>query len=102
MNPHLKGCFFMSKTKYVLLVIGLVALCSPAFAYIGPGAGISVVGSLLSILATIFVAIGAIVFWPLRKLLKRRKARRAALASNDAVKTSADAVDGRDDTRADS
>lgn len=53
-------------------------LASPAIAYIGPGAGISVLGSLLSILATIFVAIGAIVFWPVRKYLKRRKARRAS------------------------
>ena len=51
----------------------LLTLVSPALAYIGPGAGISVLGSLLSILATIFVAIGAIIFWPLRKFIKRRK-----------------------------
>lgn len=51
-------------------------LVSPSVAYIGPGAGISVLGSLLGILATIFVAIGAIVFWPIRKFLKRKKALR--------------------------
>lgn len=44
-----------------------------ALAYIGPGAGISVLGSLLGILATIVVAIGAIVMWPLRKVLKKRR-----------------------------
>jgi hypothetical protein len=60
----------------ILALILLVLPVSPALAYIGPGAGISVLGSLLSILATIFVAIGAVLFWPLRKLMKRRKARR--------------------------
>jgi hypothetical protein len=54
----------------------LALFASPAAAYVGPGAGISVLGSLLGILATIFVAIGAILFWPIRKLMKRRKARK--------------------------
>jgi len=69
--------------KPVLLALLLVT-SGQALAYIGPGAGISVVGSLLSILATFFVAIGAILFWPVRKFLKRRKARRemAAPAQN--------------------
>jgi len=70
----------MTKTMIpVLLVLLLLATAGQAMAYIGPGAGISVVGSLLSILATFFVAIGAILFWPVRKLLKRRKARREAV-----------------------
>ena len=63
----------MFRTTALLL---LVLISSPAIAYIGPGAGISVLGSLLGILATIFVAIGAILFWPIRKLIKRRKAKK--------------------------
>jgi hypothetical protein len=39
----------------------LALIAGPAAAYVGPGAGISVLGSLLGILATIFVAIGAIL-----------------------------------------
>ena len=63
----------MFRTTALLL---LLIISSPATAYIGPGAGISVLGSLLGILATIFVAIGAILFWPIRKLMKRRKAKK--------------------------
>ena len=59
-----------------LLLLALIT--SPAAAYVGPGAGISVLGSLLGILATILVAIGAILFWPIRKLMKRRKAKKEA------------------------
>lgn len=61
----------------LILALLLALLASPALAYVGPGAGISVLGSLLGILTTIVVAIGAIVMWPIRKLLKRRKAARA-------------------------
>ena len=58
----------------LFLTLLLLCLSASAFAYVGPGAGISVLGSLLGILATIVVAIGAIIVWPLRKVLKRRKA----------------------------
>lgn len=69
----------MKKTRILILLTFLIlAPVSPAIAYIGPGAGISVLGSLLSILATIVVAIGAILFWPVRKFMKRRKAGRVS------------------------
>ena len=70
----------------MLRIIGLLLLAlsaSPAAAYIGPGAGISVLGSLLGILATIVVAIGAILFWPIKKLMKRRKANKETEVSGD-------------------
>jgi len=63
--------------KVILLVVALIFSC-PAAAYIGPGAGISVLGSIMGILATIFVAIGAILFWPLRKMLKKRRQANSA------------------------
>jgi len=82
----------MSKILPVKLpaVLLLVLLSNTAVAYVGPGAGISVLGSLLSILATIFVAIGAIIFWPLRKFIKRRKARLNAEVSTKTDRTSHD------------
>jgi membrane-bound ClpP family serine protease len=67
----------------IIVLLLLTAITSPATAYVGPGAGISVLGSLLGILATIFVAIGAILFWPIRKLIKRKKAKQETGASAD-------------------
>lgn len=74
----------------LLALLLLLLLTDTAVAYVGPGAGISVLGSLLSILATIFVAIGAIIFWPLRKFIKRRKARLNAEVSTKTDRTSHD------------
>jgi len=75
------------------LLIILLLLISPAvaLAYIGPGAGISVLGSLLGILGTIVVAIGAILFWPIRRFLKRKKQRANA---GDSAPTSETAETG--------
>jgi hypothetical protein len=69
-------------SKIITLIL-LALMAGPAVAYVGPGAGISVLGSLLGILATILVAIGAIVFWPVRKYMKRKKARAASPAPAD-------------------
>ena len=86
----------MSKTTtLILLMILLLVQISTATAYVGPGAGISVLGSLLSILATIFVAIGAIIFWPLRKYIKRRKARRKTPTGTETAEPGEDRL--RDD-----
>lgn len=67
----------------ITALILLTFIASPASAYVGPGAGISVLGSLLGILATIFVAFGAILFWPVRKLMRRRQAKKEAGVSAD-------------------
>lgn len=66
----------------ITLALFLLLTAAPALAYVGPGAGISVLGSLLGILATIVIAIGAIIMWPLRKVLKKRKAAAAEAAES--------------------
>jgi membrane protein implicated in regulation of membrane protease activity len=93
MNPFIKGHHYMIKTiTLILLALVLLTPVSTALAYVGPGAGMSVLGSLLSILATIVVAIGAIIIWPLRKFMKRRKARRNSTAGAETVNTVADST----------
>ena len=54
------------------IFLTLVVLAPFASAYIGPGSGISVVGSLLGLLATIVLALGAVMLWPYRRMMKKR------------------------------
>lgn len=82
----------------VLLTAAILLLSTPAMAYIGPGAGISVLGSLLGILATIVIAIAAIVMWPLRKVLKKRRQAAAGEAEPAAGDTAIRAERGASDT----
>lgn len=56
----------------LLLALGLT-VSSPAMAYIGPGAGITMLGALWGVVVAVVLALGAILFWPIRALLRRRK-----------------------------
>lgn len=58
---------------FLLLAVALAGLSTPAQAYIGPGAGITMLGALWGVIAAIVLAIGAVLFWPIRALLRRRK-----------------------------
>lgn len=55
-----------------LQILMLMTLAPLAAAYIGPGSGISVIGSLLGLLATVLLAVGAIALFPFRRMLKKR------------------------------
>ncbi len=56
-----------------LCLFTLLMLSPYAYAYIGPGAGIPILGSVIGIIVTIVLVISAILFWPIRKALKKRK-----------------------------
>lgn len=53
----------------------MLLVSSQVFAYIGPGAGIPIIGSLLGMVVTVVLVIAAILFWPIRKILKKRKSK---------------------------
>jgi hypothetical protein len=62
-----------------LAVAALAAtLPGPALAYIGPGAGISLLGALWALVAAVGAAIVFVVAWPIRRALKRRRRPGAA------------------------
>jgi hypothetical protein len=65
------------------LILFLLLFSAEVLAYIGPGAGVSVLASLLGVLMTIVVAIGAILFWPIRKILSRKKRSNLAEAGKN-------------------
>ena len=69
----------------LFLFVTLVLLALPAAAYIGPGAGIGLLGSLLAWVVGIFLALAAILFWPLRLLWRRMRAKKSGATSTPNV-----------------
>ncbi len=59
----------------LLLTVCLLFVASSADAYIGPGAGISVIGSLFTWIAGLLLAIFAVLFYPFRLIFRRMRKR---------------------------
>lgn len=68
----------MNHVLSVLAGLVLLMTAAPALAYIGPGAGITMLGALWGVIVAIVLALGAVLFWPLRALMRRRKTAAAA------------------------
>lgn len=64
---------FNKQFTRLLACLVLLAACAPLMAYIGPGAGIPVLGSLIGIIVAVVLALAAIVAWPVRRMLKNRR-----------------------------
>lgn len=66
-----------------LLTVLLLFVSMGATAYNGPGSGVSFIAALWSLIIGFLVVLSAILMWPIRVLLKRRKARQQAAASTE-------------------
>lgn len=58
-----------------LLIAAMVLLpAAPAEAYVGPGLGAGTLAVVLGIIGSIFLALFAILWYPLKRMLKKRNA----------------------------
>lgn len=60
----------------VLLLVIFVQ--QPALAYVGPGTGIAALGALLAIIVGVVAALFGFLWFPVKRLLKQRRAARQA------------------------
>ena len=66
--------------KRVACLAGFAAMAlfaAEAHAYVGPGAGLTVIGSVLAVGAAVLLAIVGFVWYPVRRILRSRKAAKA-------------------------
>ncbi len=57
-----------------LLIYILISLISyPTYSYVGPGMGGGVIAALIGFLAAIIIGIWGIIYYPIKRALKRKK-----------------------------
>lgn len=56
-----------------LAAAGLAYGAAPALAYIGPGAGLSLLGALWGVVAAVAAALLFLLLWPLRRMMRRQR-----------------------------
>jgi preprotein translocase subunit SecD len=59
----------------ILPLVILLVLIAPdqADAYVGPGLGAGTIGVILGIIGSLFIALFAIIWYPLKRLFKKKK-----------------------------
>lgn len=69
----------MQKKLFPALIaaLALAGLPSAALAYIGPGVGAGAIAAVLGVLGSIFLAIVAVLYYPIKRMMKGRKAKAA-------------------------
>lgn len=66
------------------VIAPLLALAAtPAFAYVGPGAGLSLLGALWGLLLAVLTALVFLALWPIRQYRKKARLRRAEAESQN-------------------
>lgn len=60
----------------LMFVVAVLASPVPAFAYVGPGAGLSLIGAFWALILAIFTAVFFLLAWPVRRLLRNSRGRR--------------------------
>jgi hypothetical protein len=62
------------RLQFALLLLSILCLDpTPTNAYIGPGAGVSVIGGALALVAGVVLAIAGFVWYPIKRLLRLRR-----------------------------
>ena len=72
----------MKLTRFVsaaLLMVILLTLPQAAFAYVGPGAGITAIGAVLALIGGLILAVFGFVWYPIKRL-RRAKGKSTASA----------------------
>lgn len=64
----------------ILLFIASAAIfftlsAQPALAYVGPGAGLTAIGSFIALVLALVVAVFGFLWYPIKRMLKKRKSK---------------------------
>ncbi|MEM6944959.1 MAG: hypothetical protein AAF416_03455 [Pseudomonadota bacterium] len=72
---------FRSFMLVIFCALPMVMAAAPAQAYIGPGLGAGTIAVVIGVLASIAMALLAVLYYPIKRMLKKRKPAETAPAN---------------------
>ena len=64
----------LARPAIAVLGGSLAAYAPAALSYVGPGAGLGMIASLVAVVLAVLATIVGLVIWPIRRLMQRKKA----------------------------
>ena len=81
-------------TAVCVTVAGALLMgATPAFAYVGPGAGLSALGAFLALILGVILAFVGFIWYPVKRFLRKGKAAGVLSASEPRQKPRAESVE---------
>ncbi|WOH39211.1 hypothetical protein RI844_08300 [Thalassotalea fonticola] len=59
--------------KFTFLLLALIAMSLPAYGYVGPGSGLSAIGTVIAFLGAIILMFFGLLWYPMKKIYRRIK-----------------------------
>lgn len=56
-----------------LIAFASVVIADPAFAYVGPGAGLTAIGTMVAVIAALVLAVVGFVWYPLKRAFGKKR-----------------------------
>lgn len=75
----------MNNVYRFLLLLLMVIITMPAFAYVGPGMGAGAIAVIVGILGSILLALFAIIYYPIKRGLKKIKTNKPPDCENEEI-----------------
>ena len=74
-----------NKILALAAVVILTTVSGAAKAYIGPGAGLSAIGTIVALIGAVFLVIAGFVWYPVKRLMRKRTETRESTQERDEV-----------------
>lgn len=78
-DTKIRRTFLGAKLLPLLAVLISICFTSNAYAYMGPGGGISAIGSLIALVSAVLLAIVGFIWYPVKRFLRSRKSKETQL-----------------------
>jgi hypothetical protein len=62
-----------TRARTALIALTLILPASAAHAYVGPGLGLGAIAVILGVIGSVFLAIFAVLWYPIKRMLKKNK-----------------------------
>jgi len=89
MKPHLESKGLIAVRTLLTLAVAAVLIglqAGVAQAYIGPGVATGALAAVVGVIGSIFLVLFAVIYYPVKRLLKRRKAATGDSSGTDTAK----------------
>lgn len=73
----------VKNTALLVLPVMLSVYSTQLFAYVGPGSGLSAIGSILALIAAFFLAVVGFIWYPIKRLIKGKKSTSSPAPSSE-------------------